>query len=78
MDNYEITFSYQGPCSGVIHTNTAIVDGATRQHTLMGLQEFSTYIISITAINGGGRSATASQNLTTVAAGIGYTGFDST
>ena len=69
VDSYEIAFSYLGPCSGFIHTNTAIVDGTTRQHTLTGLQEFSTYTISIAAINGGGRSATARQNLTTVAAG---------
>ena len=69
VDSYEITFSYQGPCSGYIHANTVIVDGATRQHTLTGLQEFSTYTISINAINGGGRSATTSQNVTTVAAG---------
>jgi len=60
VDNYEI-FSYQGPCSGYIHANTAIVAGATRQHTLTGLQEFSR--------NGGGRSATTSQNVTTMAAG---------
>ena len=69
VENYEIAFSYQGPCSEYIHANTVIVDGATRQHTLTGLQEFSTYTISITAMNGGGRSATTSQNVTTVAAG---------
>jgi len=72
VDSYEITFSYQGPCSGYIHANTVIVDGATRQHTMTGLQEFSTYTISITAMNGGGRSATTSQNVTTVAAGRLY------
>ena len=72
VDNYEITFSYQGPCSGYIHANTVIVDGATRQHTLTGLQEFSTYTISITAMNGGGRSVTISQSVTTVAAGRLY------
>ena len=69
VENYEIAFSYQGPCSGYLHADITIVDGATRQHTLTGLQEFSSYTISITSVNGGGRSATTSQNVTTVAAG---------
>jgi len=72
VDNYEITVSYQGPCSGFTSTNTVIVDGATREQTLTGLQEFSTYTIDITAVNCGGRSETTSQNVTTAAAGKLY------
>lgn len=72
VDNYEITVAYQGPCSGFTSTNTVIVDGATREQTLTGLQEFSTYTIDITAVNCGWGSETTSQNVTTVAAGKLY------
>ena len=51
VDSYELSFSYKGPCSGFNHTNTTTVNGTTRQHTLTGLQEFSNYIVTITAVN---------------------------
>ena len=51
VDSYELSFSYQGPCSGINHTNTTTVDGTTRQYTLTGLQEFSNYTVTITAVN---------------------------
>ena len=51
VDSYEVSFSYQGPCSGFNHTNTTTVNGTTRQYTLTGLQEFSNYTVTITAVN---------------------------
>ena len=72
MNNYELVFSYQGPCDRFTHTRTATVDGTTRQYTLTGLQEFSTYTINITAVNDGGRSAVTSQSVTTIAEGRLY------
>ena len=51
MDSYEVSFSYQGPCTGFNHTNTTTVNGTTRQYTLTGLQEFSNYTVTITAVN---------------------------
>ena len=72
MDSYELVFSYQGPCDSFTHTSTRAVDGTTRQHTLTGLQEFSTYTVNITAANLGGRSAVTSQSVTTRAAGRSY------
>ena len=70
MDSYEVSFSYQGPCSGFDHTNTATVDGTIRQHTLTGLQEFSNYTVTVVAVNGVGRSEESSVNVVTLADGM--------
>ena len=72
VNNYELVFSYQGLCDRFTHTSTTTVNGTTRQYTLTGLQEFSTYTINITAVNDGGRSAVTSQSVTTIAAGMSY------
>ena len=72
MDTFELMFSYQGPCDSFAHTSTITVDGTTRQYTLTGLQEFSTYTVNITAANVGGRSAVTSQSVTTSADGRSY------
>ena len=70
VDSYEVSFSYQGPCSGFNHTNTTTVDGTTRQLTLTGLQEFSNYTVTVVAINGAGRSRRSSVNVVTMADGM--------
>ena len=70
MDNYEVSFSYQGPCIGFNHTNTITVNGTTRQYTLTGLQEFSNYTVTVVAVNGSGRSEGSSQNVVTMADGM--------
>ena len=72
VNSYEIVFSYQGRCDRFTHSSATTVDGSTRQYTLTGLQEFSTYTINMTAVNGGGRSAVTSQSVTTIAAGRLY------
>ena len=72
MNSFELVFSYQGPCDRFTHTSTTTVDGTTRQYTLTGLQEFSTYTINMTAANVGGRSAVTSQSVTTIPTGKSY------
>ena len=72
VNSYELVFSYQGPCDRFTHTSTRTVNGTTRQYTLTGLQEFSTYTVNITAANVGGRSAVTSQSVTTRADGRSY------
>ena len=72
MDSYEVSFSYQGPCSGFNHTNTVTVDGTTRQYTLTGLQEFSNYTVTVVAVNGTGRSEGSRENVVTMADGMCY------
>ena len=69
VDSFEVSFSYQGPCSGFNHTNTTIVGGTTRQYTLTGLQEFSNYTVTVVAVNGAGRSEESSVNVVTMADG---------
>jgi len=69
VDSYEITFSYQGPCSGITLTNTTTAGATSRSHTQTGLQEFSNYIVSMAAVNSGGRG-TQAQMVTTMSSGI--------
>ena len=69
VDSYEVSFSYQGPCSGFNHTNTTTVAGTTRQYTLTGLQEFSNYTVTVVAVNGAGRSEESSENIVTIGDG---------
>ena len=69
MDSYEVSFFYQGPCSGFNHTNTITVDGTTRKYTLTGLQEFSNYTVTVVAVNGAGRSGGSSVNIVTMGDG---------
>ena len=70
MDSYEVSFSYQGPCSGFNHTNTTTVDGTSRQYTLTGLQVFSNYTVTVVSVNGAGRSERSSVNVETLAKGM--------
>ena len=70
MDSYEVSFSYQGPCSGFNHTNTTTVDDTTRQYTLTGLQEFSNYTVTVVTVNDAGRSGGSSENVVTMADGM--------
>ena len=69
VDSYEIMFSYQGPCSGITLTNTTTVGAASRSHTQTGLQEFSNYIVNVTAVNSGGHG-TQIRMVTTMSSGI--------
>ena len=70
VDSYEVSFSYQGPCSGFNHTNTTTVNGTTRQDTLTGLQEFSNYTVTVVAVNSAGRSEESRENVVTMADGM--------
>jgi len=67
--SYEIVFSYQGPCSGFTHTNTTTVEGTSRNYTLSGLQEFSNYTVSVTAVNDAGNATATTEVITTLDAG---------
>ena len=69
VDSYEVSFSYQVPCSGFNHTNTTTVEGTTRRYTLTGLQEFSNYTVTVMAVNGAGRSEESSESIVTMADG---------
>ena len=51
--SYEVSYTYQGPCSGVDDSGTETVAAPLTQHTLMGLEEFSTYMITVRAVYSG-------------------------
>ena len=67
VNRYEITFSYQGPCSGIPLTNITVGAGVMF-HAQTGLQEFSDYIVSVAAVNSGGHG-TQTQMVTTMSSG---------
>ena len=58
IESFEITYSYQGPCSSgdPAPSNLTLNDNTTRNYTVTGLEEFSDYIIIITAVNRAGRN----------------------
>ena len=67
--SYEVTFSYQGPCSGFTDSDTIPLGSGSRSHILNGLQEFSSYTVGVAALNDGGRSTPQTQTVTTMSAG---------
>ena len=77
MDSYEISFERAtgdqqlGDCPAYEHSRrVSAVAGTTTTYTLTGLQEFSTYFITVTAVNVVGRSGNATVIVTTAAAGM--------
>ena len=67
--SYEIAYSYHGSCTGLPVAQNFIVNGGTREYTVLGLQEFSEYTITLTAVNRAG-SNLDSRTLTTLPSGI--------
>ena len=72
IESFEITHSYQGPCSpgDPALFNMSLHDNTTWEYNVTGLEEFSNYIISITAVNRAGRSQTANIAAETLTTGI--------
>ena len=71
IDRYEVTYSYtvrrcSAPDTGPAMTNT--VTSTARSHTLMNLNEDSTYIITVRNING------EASNMSTITANTATTG----
>ena len=69
MISYEVSYIYQGPCSGVVDSGTETVTGL--QYTLMGLEEFSTYMITVRAVYNGMKSESDNTSATTLPSGKG-------
>ena len=65
---YTLSYTYQGPCAGAGGGRNVSVGNAT-QYTITGLQEFSAYILTITAFIGVGSSPPASVLVNTSSAG---------
>ena len=67
--SYEVSYTYQGPCSGVDDSGTETVAAPLTQHTLMGLEEFTTYMITVRAVYNGMESDSDSTSATTLPSG---------
>ena len=72
MNIYERTTGEQqfGDCPGYEHRGRVLVAGTTTTHILTGLQEFSTYFITVTAVNGAGRNESAPVTMITLTTGM--------
>ena len=64
-----ISYTYQGPCGEVFISGNDIVAAPMTHYTLMGLEEFSTYDISVTAESNGMYSDSVSTSFTTMPSG---------
>ena len=76
MDSYEISFQHAtgnqqtGDCSSFIHNDNVSVGGTITMHNLTGLQEFSTYLITVTAVSVAGRNGSSPLIVNTLMAGM--------
>ena len=76
VTTYEISFqratgSQQlGDCSSFEHSGNASVAGSITTYNLTDLQEFSTYVISVTAVNQEGRNGSVPVTVNTQMAGM--------
>ena len=74
--SYEISFQratgseQHGDCTSFDHSGNVSVGGNITTHNLTGLQEFSTYFITVTAVNGAGRNESDPVPVTTTMAGM--------
>jgi len=78
VDSYEISFQRAtgnqqlGECSSLEHSGNVSVSGRISMYNLTDLQEFSTYLITVTAVNGAGRSQSDPLRVSTEIAGMQY------
>ena len=76
MDSYEISFQratgnqQTGECSSFIHSGNVSVGGTITMHNLTGLQEFSTYLITVAAVSVAGRTGSSLLIVDTLMAGM--------
>ena len=62
IDYFQVSFSYIGPCDGFDHQGIAAnhLGSERREYVISGLQEYSQYLVEVTAVNVAG-SASGSQ-----------------
>ncbi len=74
VDSHRISFERvtggrEAVCPGVSHTGMETVGGSSTEYTVMGLQEYSTYSITVTAVNTAGETF-STLTATTLQAGV--------
>ena len=76
MNIYDVSFERAtgdqqlGDCPAYEHRGRVLVAANTTTHILTGLQEFSTYFITVTAVNGAGRNESAPVTMITLTTGM--------
>ncbi len=80
MDSYTISYSFTvigcGGVSGSVGNGDIIgIDEATRMYTLSGVEEYTEFTITLTAVNGAG-STSVSREVRTMAGITTYLGHD--
>ena len=66
--SYKVEWLYDGECSGV-RGGRATVDGVTTRYTIEGLEEYSTYSITVTATNDVSSAVSEVATVKTIEAG---------
>ena len=74
VDQYEVTYIYVGPCPAIVHKGTEVLDSSATALTLLGMQEFSTYNVTITSVKNGGSSVSNIQVLMSTAGKVNNIG----
>ena len=69
VDTYEIVYYYNGDCT-CISRNEKTVSSTKSFYNVTGLEEFSTYFFTITAINQAGRSPQDDETASTLPTGM--------
>ena len=72
VDHFEISFERAtgGICPSYHHTHSGLtVDGGSTEFTVSGLEEYSTYSITVRAVNSAGTSGPTTVRVTTLATG---------
>ena len=76
LNVYEISFERAtgnqqfGECPAYEHRGRVLVGGTTTTHNLTDLQEFSTYFITVTAVNAAGRNESLPVTMITLMTGV--------
>ena len=69
LTRYSVSYTYKGPCGEGVVGGAGVVSTGSIQYTIQGLEEYSTYALSIRAERGG-QVTMSNTTVTTWAAGI--------
>ena len=56
VDSYKVYFNYVGPCPAIFHRGIQDLNSSATGLTLLGMQEYSTYNLTVTTMKNGGSS----------------------
>ena len=68
--SYVVSYAYAGVCLTVDHSGSVTADGDVTEYTLTGLEEYSTYTITVRAVNDAGISNPTTVQASTLTIGM--------